>query len=200
MVTSSDRNGVTIMETTKHGKTNGVDVDRLFATIGAIQATPSLATFKFRASNKWIGGGRNRSSVQGFYGAGQEDATRKGSFVMDNDEPDVLLGSDQAANPVENVLHALAGCITTSFVYHAAARGIAIDAVESTLEGDLDLRGFLGLSDKVRNGYEGVRVTLKVKSSASPEQLAELSTIAQQRSPVFDIITNKVPVTVLLAK
>ena len=177
-----------------------MDVDRLFATIGAIQETPSLATFKFRASNKWIGGGRNRSSVQGFYGAGQEDATRKGTFVMDNDEPDVLLGSDQAANPVENVLHALAGCITTSFVYHAAARGIAIDAVESTLEGDLDLRGFLGLSDKVRNGYEAVRVTLKVKSSASPEQLAELSTIAQQRSPVFDIITNKVPVTVTLAK
>ena len=188
------------MDTTKHGKTNGVDVDRLFATIGAIKETPALATFKFRASNKWINGGRNRSSVQGFYGAGQEDATRKGPFVMDNDEPDVLLGSDQAANPVENVLHSLAGCLTTSLVYHAAARGITIDEVESSLEGDLDLRGFLGLSDKVRNGYEAVRVTFTIKSNASAEQLAELCAIAQQRSPVFDIVTNKVPVTVTLRK
>jgi uncharacterized OsmC-like protein len=188
------------MEAVKHGKTNGVDVDRLFGTIGAIKDTPALAAFKFRARNQWIKGGHNRSSVQGFYGAGQEDRTRKGPFAIDNDEPDVLLGSDLAANPVENVLHSLAGCLTTSLVYHAAARGIAIDEVESNLEGDLDLRGFLGMSDKVRNGYEGIRVTFKIKSSAPPEQLAELCTIAQQRSPVFDIITNKVPVTVTLRK
>jgi uncharacterized OsmC-like protein len=198
MVASSDRNGVTVMETIKHGKTNGVDVDRLIGTIGAIKEKPALATFKFRAHNTWINAGRNRSSIQAFYGAGQEDATRKGPFVIDNDEPDVLLGSDQAANPVENVLHALAGCITTSLVYHAAARGIAIDAVESSLEGDLDLRGFLGMSEQVRNGYEGIRVALKITSNASPERLAELVTIAQQRSPVFDIVTNRVPVTVTL--
>lgn len=186
------------MDKQQRGKTNGVDVDRLLGTIGAIQQTPSLATFKFRARNKWIAGGLNRSSVQAFYGAGQEDVSRKGTFVMDNDEPDVLLGSDQAANPVENVLHSLAGCLTTSLIYHAAARGIKIDAVESSLEGDLDLRGFLGLSEQVRNGYEGVRVAFRIKSSASPEQLAELCKIAQARSPVFDIVTNKVPVTVTL--
>jgi len=186
------------MEKSSGNKTNGVDVDRLFATIGAIQQTPSLANFKFRARNQWIGGGRNRSAVQGFYGAGQEDATRKGAFVMDNDEPDVLLGSDQAANPVENVLHSLAGCLTTSLIYHAAARGITIDAVESRLEGDLDLRGFLGLSGDVRNGYQGVRVTFRIESDASPEQLAELCQVAQDRSPVFDIVTNKVPVKVAL--
>jgi uncharacterized OsmC-like protein len=186
------------MDKASKGKKNGVDLDRLFATIGAIQQTPSLANFKFRARNKWIGGGLNRSSVQGFYGAGQEDASRKGAFVVDNDEPDVLLGSDQAANPVENLLHSLAGCLTTSLVYHAAARGIKIDAVESTLEGDLDLRGFLGLTDKVRNGYEQVRVKFRVTSDASPEQIAELCQVAQDRSPVFDIVTNRVPVTVTL--
>jgi len=186
------------MEKSAGAKTNGVDVDRLFGTIGAIQQTPSLANFKFRVRNQWIGGGRNRSTVEGFYGAGQEDASRKGAFVMDNDEPDVLLGSDQAANPVESVLHCLAGCLTTSLVYHAAARGIALDAVESRLEGDLDLRGFLGISPDARNGYERVRVTFRIQSGASPEQLAELCQIAQQRSPVFDIVTNKVPVTVAL--
>src|SRR5262245_43147317 len=180
-------------------KTNGVDLDRLMATIGAIQQTPSLASFKFRARNNWIGGGLNRSTVQEFYGAGQEDASRKGPFVMDNDEPDVLLGSDEAANPVENLLHSLAGCLTTSLVYHAAARGISIDAVESSLEGDLDLQGFLGLSEHVRNGFQGVRVTFRITSNASSEQLAELCKVAQARSPVFDIVTNRVPVTVALA-
>jgi uncharacterized OsmC-like protein len=188
------------MDTPQHGQVNGVDVDRLIATVGAIQQTPSLATFKFRTRNKWIAGGRNRSAVQSFYGAGQEDATRTNAFVVDNDEPDVLLGSDQAPNPVENLLHSLAGCLTTSLVYHAAARGVKIDAVESTLEGDLDLRGFLGLSDRIRNGYEAVRVTFRIKSDASREQLAELCKVAQDRSPVFDIVTNKVPVTVTLAK
>src|SRR5262249_25034118 len=159
-------------------------VDRLFATIGAIQQTTSLANFKFRARNKWVAGGRNRSTVQSFYGAGQEDASRKGPFVMDNDEPDVLLGSDQAANPVENVLHTLAGCLTTSLIYHAAARGIKIDAVESSLEGDLVLRGFLGLDDHVRNGYENVRVTFRISSGAPRAQLEELCKVAQARSPV----------------
>ena len=143
-----------------------------------------------------MGGGHNRSTIQGFYGAGQEDTSRKSTFVMDNDEPDVLLGTDQGANPVEYVLHALAGCLTTSLVYHAAAKGIRIDAVESRLEGDLDLRGFLGMSDEVRNGYDNVRVTFRIKADASEEQLQELCKLAQKRSPVFDIVTNAVPVTV----
>ena len=186
------------MNKTKQGMTNGVDIDRLLATIDAIQQTPALASFKFRTRNKWIAGGRNRSTVQGFYGAGQEDASRKGPFVMDNDEPDVLLGSDAAANPVENVLHSLAGCLTTSLIYHAAARGITIDAVESSLEGDLDLHGFLGLSEQVRNGFQGIRMKFRITSAASPDQLEELCKVAQARSPVFDIVTNRVPVTVSL--
>ena len=177
---------------------NGEDVDQLFSTIKAIKETPGLAKFEFRATNQWINGGHNRTSIKDFYGAGQEDTTRKRTFVFDNDEPVTLLGEDNGANPVEFVLHALAGCLTTSLVYHAAAQGIRIDAVESKFEGDLDLRGFLGMNEDVRNGYENIRVTFKIKSDAPEEKLKELCELAQKRSPVFDIVTNRVPVNVQL--
>lgn len=173
-------------------KLNGVQVDELAKTIDAIKANPDLAKFRFRARNRWMDGGHNRSTVKDFYGAGQEDATRTKPFVMDADEPSVLLGKDMGANPVEYVLHALAACLTTSMVYHAAARGIRIDALESTLEGDIDILGFLGLSPSVRKGYQGIRVTMRVTSDAPPEKLAALS----QFSPVYDTISNPVPVTV----
>lgn len=182
------------------GMINGVDVDRLFATIDAVGKDTSLADFRFRAENRWMRGGHNRSTIQGFYGAGQEDPTRTKPFVLDNDEPAVLLGEDHGANPVEYVLHALAGCVTTSLVYHAAARGIRIDEVSSTLEGQLDLRGFLGMDDSVRNGYEKIRVTLRVKGDATDEQLEELCRLAERRSPVFDIVSNPVPVEVKLER
>ena len=177
---------------------NGVDVDQLFSTIDAIKENPGLAKFELRANNRWINGGHNRTSIKDFYGAGREDASRKQTFVYDNDEPVVLLGEDNSANPVEFVLHALAGCLTTSLVYHAAAQGIKIDAVESKFEGDLDLRGFLGMKEGVRNGYENIRVTFKIKADAPEEKLKELCELAQQRSPVFDIVTNRVPVHVQL--
>ncbi len=182
------------------GMINGVDVDRLFATIDAVGKDTSLADFRFRAENRWMRGGHNRSTIQGFYGAGQEDPTRTKPFVLDNDEPAVLLGEDHGANPVEYVLHALAGCVTTSLVYHASARGIRIDEVSSTLEGQLDLRGFLGMDDSVRNGYEKIRVTLRVKGDATDEQLEELCRLAERRSPVFDIVSNPVPVEVKLER
>jgi uncharacterized OsmC-like protein len=179
---------------------NGVDVDRLVGTIKAVKADPTLAEFRFRAENTWVGGGHNRSTIKGFYGAGGEDETRSAAFVYDNDEPDVLLGTDTGANPVEYVLHALAGCLTTTLVYHAAARGIEISRVESRFEGDLDLQGFLGLSDDVRRGYQAIRVTFGIEApGASREQLDELLQIAQRYSPVFDIVTNPVPVAVALA-
>jgi uncharacterized OsmC-like protein len=177
---------------------NGVNVDQLFSTINAIQETPKLAKFNFRARNKWINGGHNCTTIKDFYGAGQEDTSRQTAFVLDNDEPAVLLGADNGANPVEFVLHALAGCLTTSLVYHAAARGIQLDEVESQLEGDLDLHGFLGLSESVRNGYEGIRVTFQIKADAPEETLQELCELAQKRSPVFDIVSHPVPVTVRL--
>lgn len=178
--------------TTIQHTVNGVNVDQLQANITAIQGEPGLAKFQFRATNSWINGGHNRTTIKEFYGVGQEDTTRTEPFVLDADEPPVLLGKDQGANPVEFVLHALASCLTTSMVYHAAARGITIDAIESRLEGDLDLRGFLGLSQDVRPGYENLRVHFTVKSDAPAETLRELT----KHSPVFDIVTNPVPVAI----
>lgn len=171
---------------------NGVNVDRLQTTLGAIQENPSLSKFQFRATNRWVYGGHNQTTIQEFYGAGQEDTSRTKPFVFDADEPPVLLGEDKGANPVEFVLHALASCLTTSMVYHAAAQGIRIEEVTSHLEGDLDLQGFLGLSPTIRNGYQNIRVRLTVKSEASAEKLRELCS----RSPVFDIVSNPVPVNV----
>lgn len=171
---------------------NGVDLERLGQTIQAVQQDPGLAKSQFRATNRWVSGGHNRSSIQGFYAAGQEDTSRTKPFVLDADEPPVLLGKDQGANPVEFVLHALAACLTTSLVYHAAARGIRLESVESQLEGDLDLQGFLGLSDQVRRGYKEIRATFNVKSDASVEQLEELTKF----SPVHDIVSNGVPVSI----
>jgi uncharacterized OsmC-like protein len=173
---------------------NGVDVERMGATVQAVQQNPTLAIFQFRAANRWITGGHNRSTIQSFYGAGQEDTVRTQPFVLDADEPPVLLGEDHGANPVEYVLHALAACLTTSLVYHAAARGIRIESVESRLEGDLDLRGFLGLSDTVRRGYRQIRVHFAIKSDAPAEQLKELTTF----SPVHDIVSNPVPVQITI--
>lgn len=179
---------------------NGVNVEELFKTVDAVKKTAAIAKFRFRADNTWIEGGHNRTSIRNFYGAGEEDTSRKTPFILDADEPKVLLGTDRGANPVEYVLTALAGCLTTSLVYHAAARGIAVEEVESHLEGDLDLRGFLGLSEEVRNGYENIRVTFKIKADATEEQLRELVQLAQKRSPVFDIVSHPVPVSVELKK
>lgn len=181
-----------------HTSLNGVNVDELFKTVETVKNNVSIAKFRFRADNTWIDGGHNRTSIRNFYGAGGEDTSRKTPFILDADEPKVLLGTDRGANPVEYVLTALAGCLTTSLVYHAAARGIAIEEVESHLEGDLDLRGFLGISEEVRNGYDNIRVSFKIKADASEEQLRELVELAQKRSPVFDIVSHPVPVNVEL--
>jgi uncharacterized OsmC-like protein len=174
---------------------NGVDVERLADTVKAIEADPSLARFTFRARNKWVVGADNRTTLGDFHGAGREQ-TRAKPFLLMCDEPQVLLGRDRAPNPVEFVLHALAGCLTTSLVYHAAAQGVRIDEVETSFEGDLDLRGFLGLSQDVRNGYRQLNVALRVKADAPAETIEELCRLAQSRSPVFDIVSNPTPIAV----
>jgi len=174
---------------------NGVNVDNLFTTIDAIKTEPKIAKFKFRVQNNWEGAGRNRSVANAFYGAGQEISRQK-SFVLHADEPMVLLGQDTAPNPVEHLLHALASCLTTSMVYHAAARGIEIEEVESSFEGDLDLHGFLDLDPSVRNGYQGIRVNFKLKADVPDEQLQEIVKLGTGHSPVFDSITRGVPVSV----
>ena len=172
---------------------NGVNVEQLGATIEAVQNDPSLAKFEFRAKNNWITGGHCVSSVKGFYGVGQEDTTRKETFTMEADHPEVLLGEDLAANPAEFVLHALGSCLTAAMTYHAAAQGIDIERIESDLSGNADLQGFLGLDPEVRKGFQGIEVKFKVKSDASEEQLRALS----QFSPVFDMLSNPTPVNIV---
>jgi uncharacterized OsmC-like protein len=178
---------------------NGVDLGRLSGTIDHLAADPALARFQFRARNHWIDGGYSRTTIKDFYGAGQEDATRTEAFTVDSDEPPVLLGQNRAPNTVEYVLHALAACVSGTIVYHAAARGIALEGVETTIHGDLDLRGFLGLNSDVRPGYEQIQVAIKVAGDFDDDQFAELASLIRY-SPVRDIVSNPVPVAVDVAR
>ncbi len=177
---------------------NGVNVDQLVGTVNAIKADPGLARFKFRATSDWIEGGHSKTTIQGFYGAGQEDASRTRPFYMEGDEPPVLLGTNAAPNAVEAVLHALASCLAVGFAYNAAAQGIKVDSLQFKLEGDLDLHGFLGLSDKTRPGFQNIRLSYRVKANAPREKIVALCDYVQRTSPVLDIIRNPVPVTVTL--
>lgn len=171
---------------------NGVNVTALVDTIEAVKGNAAIAKFNFRATNTWIGGEKNRSTIKGFTGALQEHRTDGKSFVFDNGEAQVLLGEDKAPNPVEWLLHSLIGCMTTTTAYHAAARGITVEAIDSQIEGDLDLRGFLGLSEEVRKGYSAIRVRMRVKTKAAPATIKALTAM----SPVFDTVSRSVPVAV----
>ena len=176
---------------------NGVDVDALFKTIDAVKKSPVIATFKFRAGNRWMGGGHNRTTIKNYYGTGQEHE-RKAPFALDADEPPLLLGRDLGPNPVEYALTALAACVTTSIVYHAAARGVTIRSMESRLEGDIDLQGFLGIKDDVPRGYKQIRMVVKIDADAPPEKLEEIVKLGPTYSPVYDTMTRAVPVSVKL--
>ena len=176
---------------------NGVNVDQLFGNINALKDAPVLGKFKFRANNKWINGGHNQTTIINFHGL-QQEHDHADPFELDADEPPLLLGEDIGPNPVEYALTALAACVTTALVYHAAAKGIRLNAVESRLEGDIDLRGFLGISDGVRRGYENIRIYYKIDADVPDEQLEELVQMGTKYSPVFDTITNPVTVTAQL--
>jgi uncharacterized OsmC-like protein len=176
-------------------RVNGVDLDRLVETFEHISADPTLARFQFRAHNEWIDGGHSRSTIKEFYGAGQEDTSRTEPFVVDADEPPVLLGGNQAPNTAEYVLHALAACLSGTLVYHAAARGIVLDDLECSIEGDVDLHGFLGLDETVRPGYQQIRVAFKASGDFDDDELAELASLTRF-SPVRDIVSNPVPVAI----
>ena len=147
---------------------NGVDTHTLFATLDAVKAQPELGTFQFRVHNRWLDGAHNRSTIKGFYAAGGEDTSRSEAFELDAGEPAILIGTDTGPNPAELLLHALAACLTTSLVYVAAARGVRLTRVESRLEGDMDVRGALGLSDEVRNGFDRIRVAFHVEGTRTP--------------------------------
>ena len=171
---------------------NGVDLEVLGGTVGAIQADPELGACHFRASNTWVDGARNESRVTGFYGAAQEIAHRQ-AFTLIADEPPILAGNDDGANPVEHLLHALASCLTTAIVAHAAVRGIRIEAMESELEGDIDLNGFLGLNPKTSKGFTDIRAKFRVDAADGDiDAIRELA----EFSPVFNTLTNGVNVDV----
>jgi uncharacterized OsmC-like protein len=183
-------------KTTARTARNGVDVPTLFATLDAVKASPEIADFQFRASNTWISGTHNRSTIQGFYGAGQEDTSRTEPFAYDADHPAVLVGTGKGPTPVEFLLHAIAACLTSGLANIASARGINLHRVTSTVEGDIDLLGILGLSAEVRNGYRQIRVNLVVEGDASAEQLAALVEQSRQRSAVYDVLANGTDVAV----
>ena len=181
----------------KHNTKNGVNVDELFNTIDAVKKSPVIAKFRFRANNEWFDGGHNRTTIKDFYGI-QKEHRHEATFKLDADEPPLLLGTGKGPNPVEYLLTALAACVTTSLVYHAAAKGIVLKSVESRLEGDIDLRGFLGISKEVRKGYQEIRMYFKIDADVPDEELQELVQLGPSYSPVFDSITNGVPVKVEL--
>jgi uncharacterized OsmC-like protein len=175
---------------------NGVDVDAVNSTVEAIRAKPDIAKFRFHLHNNWINGGYNRSTISSFYGANEENPHIK-PFKLEADEPPILAGRDLGANPVEHLLNALAACLTTTLVYHAAIRGIRIEELESELEGDIDLRGFLGLSNEVRKGYENIRVNFKVKTDE--ENIEKLKALSKL-SPVFDVTSHGTNVNVSIER
>ncbi|MCM2314899.1 MAG: OsmC family protein [Thermoanaerobaculia bacterium] len=172
---------------------NGVDVPTLFATLNAVKGQPEIAKFQFRATNKWMSGTHSTTTINGYYGAMQEQK-RAADFTFGGDHPAVLVGTDKAPTPVEFLLHALAACLTAGIGNIASARGINLEMVESTVEGNIDLMGLLGLDDKVRNGYQGIRVSFRIKGNASEEELKQIVFRSKDRSAVYDVLTSGVPV------
>jgi uncharacterized OsmC-like protein len=187
------------MTTTVRAARNGVDVPTLFATLDAVKANPELGKFQFRAHNRWVSGTHSRSSIQGFYGAMQEDTSRTEPFLYDADHPQVLTGQNKGPTPVEFLLHAIAACLTAGLGNIASARGVTLHEVESTVEGDIDLNGILGTAPAERNGYSGIRVSFRISGDADEQTLRELVEQSTRRSAVYDVLSNGTFVDVAVA-
>jgi uncharacterized OsmC-like protein len=177
---------------------HGVNTPVLLATLNAVKGQPSLAQFQFRATNRWVNGTCSESSIESFYGAGGEHKHAT-VFTYRGDHPAVLVGDDRGPTPVEFLLHALASCITAGIGNIAAARGVTLTSVESRVEGDINLLGIFGMSDKVRNGYERIRISFDIAGDAPPEKLREIVEQGRARSAVYDVLTNGVPVDVSIS-
>jgi uncharacterized OsmC-like protein len=182
------------MSTTDSPVRNGVDTATLFATLDAVKGDTDIAKFQFRATNRWVSGTHNRSTMHGFYGAGQE-MTHREPYAFDADHPPVLVGTDQGPTPVEYLLHALAACLTAGIANIAAVRGVNLTEVSSTVEGDIDLLGILGLDDDVRNGYQQIRASFVLRGD-DPDKLRQVLAQSRRRSAVFDVLTHGVPVSI----
>lgn len=181
-------------------KRNGLDLVQMEQTVQALSDNPDLAQFEFRARNTWVSGGENRSRIRDFFGAGQEDNSRAQDWEFVNGEPPVLLGNNEGANPVEFLLHALAGCVTTTTVLHAAARGITIHRLSTELAGTIDLQGLLGLDETVSAGYEQITIRMHIEADCSDAELDDLLAFARGHSPVCNTVCRPVPVTIERAR
>lgn len=192
--------GTIIMESQQIQKEllNGVDVPQLTQIIDNLTNNPNQAQFHFCARNNWVNGGENQTTINEFYSGGEKHVRSK-PFVFTKDEPPTLLGHDNGANPVEYALTALAGCMTTTLVYYASAMNIKINKVESTLEGNIDLRGLLNIDENVKAGYKSIDIKFKIDSDASPKVLEKLMVIAKKHSPVASTIANATPINISLA-
>lgn len=182
------------MNTMHSTRQNGLDLVQMEQTVALLQAQPELARFEFRARNRWVSGGENRSTIRDFFGAGQEDRSREADFIFTNGEPPVLLGHNEGANPVEFLLHALAGCVTTTTVLHATARGITIRELSTSLSGSIDLQGLLALDPHVAIGYEQIVIKMHIVADCSDAELDDLLAFAREHSPVCNTICRPVPV------
>jgi uncharacterized OsmC-like protein len=176
---------------------NGVNVEALLGAREALTNAPEAAQFKWRAACEWKNGTHSHSTVEGFYGLGQEQQ-RKTTFSFDADHPEVFAAADQGATPVEYVLVGLASCLTAGIAAVAQNRNIQLRSVVATIEGDMDLYGILGIDEDVRNGFSGIKVTYKIDADAKKEDIEALVAQSQKRSAVYDIVTNPTNVTVVV--
>jgi uncharacterized OsmC-like protein len=186
------------MATVQQSGRNGVDTDTLFATLNLVNERRDLARFQFRAQSTWVSGTHSRATVAGFFGAGQEHAHEQ-TFTSDVDHPAVLVGRDHGPTPVEYLLVGLVGCLTAGIGNIASVRGVTLNSITATVEGDIDLQGIFGMSDEVRNGYEQIRVSFEIDADAPEATVREIVEQSRARSAVFDVITNGVPVSVDVA-
>ncbi len=186
------------MSETKKPVDNGVNVEALLGARKALTETPEAAKFKWRAKCDWVRGTHSRSSVEGFFGLGEEHK-HKSKFTFEADHPEVFASEDRAATPVEIVLAGLASCLTAGVAAVAQHREIQLNSVTATLEGGMDIQGILGMDSDVRTGFDGIKVTYKIDADATPDEIKAVVAQSQKRSAVYDIIANPTNVSVEVA-
>ena len=183
------------MTVTSNSVDNGVNVEALLGAREAMTGMPAAAAFTWRAANEWVNGTHSTTTIEKFFGVGDEQSHNQ-AFVLDTDHPPVFASDDNGVTPVEMVLVGLAGCLTAGVASVAQHRGIQLRSVKATLEGDMDLQGILGIDSDVRNGFSGIRVSYEIDADASPDQIQAVVAQSQKRSAVFDLVTNPTRVTV----
>jgi len=175
---------------------NGIDTEQVVSLATKISEDEDYGQFTFRANNQWLNGSRSRTSIQGFFAGGKENTGRRQTLTVDADQPDFLAGHNTAPNSAEHLLHSLISCLSTTLVYHASVQGVPLDEVIVTAEGDMNARGFFGISDDVNKGYERVRINMQVKSDEDVDTLTAMA----MHSPIYEIVSRSVPVEFNMTK